>query len=84
MQMILENAIKHNIISEEKPLTVKIYDTQNYLVIENNLQKKSAIFDSNQIGLKNIKFRYEFLSNKKMEVISDDVRFVVKLPKLNQ
>src|SRR6266568_361479 len=70
LQMLLENAIKHNIVSDEKPLIVKIYDTEDYLIIENNLQKKSAMFDSNQIGLKNIQFRYEFLSKKKMEVTS--------------
>jgi LytS/YehU family sensor histidine kinase len=82
LQMLLENAIKHNIISEEKPLLVKIYDTGDYLVVENNLQKKSTMFDSNQIGLKNIQFRYEFLTRKKMEVTSDDSKFVVKLPKI--
>jgi len=82
LQMLLENAIKHNIVSDEKPLVVKIYDSDDYLIVENNLQKKSAMFDSNQIGLKNIQFRYEFLSRNKMEVISTEGKFIVKLPKL--
>src|SRR5690606_4484791 len=40
LQLLLENTIKHNVVSENRPLHIKIYEEGNYLVVENNLQKK--------------------------------------------
>jgi LytS/YehU family sensor histidine kinase len=83
LQILVENAIKHNIVSEDDPLTVKIYFDNGYLVVENNLQKKSIpVEHSAGVGLENICKRYEFLSNKKVEVSEDTDRFLVKLPLL--
>jgi len=80
LQMLVENAIKHNIISEENPLTIRIYQENNFIVVENNLQKKTVMSeDSPGIGLDNIQKRYEFLSDKKVEIIQNDL-FTVKLP----
>lgn len=80
MQMLIENAIKHNIISKKKPLTIRIYDEDNYLVVENNLQKKETKEYSSNVGLKNIQNRYGFLSGNKIEVIENDEIFKVKIP----
>jgi sensor histidine kinase YesM len=80
LQMLVENAIKHNIISEEHPLTIRIYSENGFIVVENDLRKKSVIqSESPGIGLENIIRRYEFLSDKKVEVAEGDV-FQVKLP----
>ncbi|MEO7988202.1 MAG: histidine kinase [Chryseolinea sp.] len=80
LQMLVENAIKHNIISEENPLTIRVYCQEDFLVIQNTLQKKTIMLeDSPGIGLDNIQKRYEFLSDKKVEVIQNDM-FTVKLP----
>jgi len=80
LQMLIENAIKHNIVSEENPLVIRIYQEADYLVVENNLQKKSVLTEESPgIGLENITRRYAFLSDKKVEIIQND-KFVVKLP----
>jgi sensor histidine kinase YesM len=81
LQMLIENAIKHNEISAEHPLKIEIYKQDGYVVVENTLQRKSSISpDSKGIGLSNIMNRYEFLSNKKVDVEEKDGKFVVKLP----
>ena len=80
-QMLIENAIKHNVISQEDPLTIRLYSTQNYLVVENNLQKKSVLReDSPGIGLDNIRKRYAFLSDQPIEVNQTEKLFSVRLP----
>lgn len=81
LQMLVENAIKHNVISEEHPLLVKVYERLGYLVVENNLQRKAILDeDSSGLGLENIKKRYEFLSDKSVEATESDSSFIVKLP----
>jgi LytS/YehU family sensor histidine kinase len=80
LQMLVENAIKHNVISAEQPLTIRIYSVEGYIVVENDLQKKSVVQGESQgIGLENISRRYEFLTDRKVEVIEGDT-FRVKLP----
>ena len=79
--MLVENAIKHNVISDEEPLTVKIYQADDMLVVEKNLQKKNILQEeSSGVGLENIKARYEMLSDKDVVVEEDDKLFKVKLP----
>ena len=80
LQMLVENAIKHNVISEQHPLTIRIYLKDDFVIVENDLNKKEIIQSESQgIGLENIMRRYEFLSDKKVEVTEGDV-FRVKLP----
>jgi len=82
LQLLLENAIKHNIISRHKPLTITITETNGMLEIVNNLQLKSSTEVSSQTGLNNIRKRYEYLTNKKVIVEEDENEFKVKIPLL--
>jgi len=80
LQMILENAIKHNVISAEKPLTVTISVKDNFLVISNNIQPKKNQPASTGIGLQNIGSRYHIISDRKIEIKITSEIYTVFLP----
>lgn len=84
LQLLLENAIKHNIVSMEHPLKVKIHQNEDVLIVSNNFQPKNKNeIESNGIGLENIKRRYELMSDKKPEIDETETEFSVKLPLLS-
>jgi LytS/YehU family sensor histidine kinase len=83
LQMLLENAIKHNSISVNKPLKVNIMEEDGYIVVKNNLQPKRSEIVSNKIGLENIKSRYKYLSDKEVLVEKSKEEFIVKIPVLS-
>jgi sensor histidine kinase YesM len=80
IQLLIENAVKHNVISKSKPLIIEINNDKNYLIIKNNLQKKDALEMSNQIGLNNINSRFEIIFNKSILIEESANYFTVKLP----
>jgi len=80
LQLLMENAIKHNIISSEKPLTIDVYAVNGTLVVSNNLQKKNQVFESTGIGLDNIRNRYKLLSDKIVNVTESSTSFTVSIP----
>jgi len=80
LQMLVENAIKHNTISEEKPLTIDIEEQDGYLVVSNTLSPRRSVEAENGIGLSNIKARYEFLTSKPMSYGPEEGKFVVRIP----
>lgn len=80
LQILMENAIKHNIVSSEKPLKIDVYAQNGRLVVNNNLQKKHQVNESTGIGLDNIRNRYKLLSDKKVEVIENGSNFTVSIP----
>jgi len=81
LQILFENAIKHNVISSSKPLIIKVLiNEEGKLIVENNLQKKKQIKDSTKFGLENIKNRYRFFSNEAVDVIATSTSFIVSLP----
>ena len=85
IQMLIENAIKHNIVSEEDPLRVKVFETGRFAVVENNLQLKTRRDEhSSGVGLENIRQRYEMLSKEKVLVEKDDYCFRVSIPLLTE
>lgn len=81
LQMLVENAIKHNIIADEQPLSIRIYKDETFVIVENNLQKKSIPTDeSTGAGLENIKKRYSFLSSESVRVEDNEHSFKVSVP----
>jgi LytS/YehU family sensor histidine kinase len=80
VQMLIENAVKHNVISKKKNLNVRIFTQGDYLVVDNNLQKKSEKLYSSGMGLKNIKSRYSYITDKEIFVYESYEDFTVKIP----
>jgi two-component system, LytTR family, sensor kinase len=85
LQMLVENAVKHNVVSSDNPLSVNIYtDDSGYLIVSNNLQRKNALVKSNGVGLNNIIQRYELLGDRKVIVTEAEEKFTVKVPMLQE
>ena len=81
LQMLVENAVKHNIISKSKPLTIRIYTVDNtWIVVENNLQKKLSDAPSTKFGLQSIINRYAMIANLKVLVEETDQVYRVSIP----
>ena len=79
--MLVENAVKHNVLSRNKPLLIDIFTTTgNKLVVSNNLQVRSVKGPSNKIGLDNIKAKYSLLNHHGFQVLQDTKNFSVVLP----
>lgn len=79
LQLLLENVVKHNMATSTKTLNVKVYQSENHIVVENNLQPRNTI-QRNGIGLENIKKRYELLTDQKVEIQKNNEIFCVKIP----
>jgi hypothetical protein len=84
LQLLLENTIKHNVVSEGNPLKVTIKEENGYLVITNNYNPKTTIEQGTRVGLKNIIDRYNLITLKKVSVEKQAEKFTVKLPLLTQ
>jgi len=84
LQLLLENTIKHNVVSETKPLHIKIYFENSYLIVENNLQKKEILQERKGVGLQNIVNRYALISERKVLVEETQTEFKVKIPILTK
>jgi len=84
LQLLLENTIKHNVVSEENPLKVVITEEDGYLVVSNNFNPKTVLEKGTKVGLKNIIERYHLITLKKVTVDKIENQFRVKLPLLTQ
>ena len=82
LQMLIENAIKHNEVSSEFPLTIQIRSVNNKIEVSNNIQLRSSPEVSCKTGLKNIKERYKFFSSEQVEIEETKHAFTVRLPLL--
>ncbi len=84
IQMLIENAIKHNEVSRSKPLNVSVFmDGNQSIVVQNNLQVKNTIGQSTKTGLANIKKRYSYLANREIEISTADNLYKVFIPVIN-
>ncbi len=84
IQILVENAIKHNTISKTHPLQIEIYvENGKSIVVKNNLQLKKVLEKSTQTGLKNIKKRYAYLSKNQIDIITTAQNFMVAVPLLH-
>lgn len=84
LQLLLENGIKHNFATSTKPLHIKIYSENGFLLIENNLQQREQVKESAGIGLSNIVQRYALLTKNNVFIEKSEDFFKVKIPMLTQ
>lgn len=82
LQILIENAIKHNSTSPSQPLSVYIVDRGNALVVSNKLQPRVAANPSAGIGLHNLEQRYRLTANKDISIVHDATTFSVAIPLL--
>lgn len=84
LQLLVENCIKHNVVSLEKPLHIRIYEKDGLIVVENPVQPKYGDNHSLGVGLKNIDLRYSHLLNKHISIINQNNMFQIKLPLIHE
>jgi LytS/YehU family sensor histidine kinase len=83
LQLLLENAIKHNEASQDLPLFIQILQKENELWVSNSFQPKSTLKENSPgIGLNNIRMRYTLLSDRQIDVTQNENEFLVRLPLL--
>jgi len=95
IQLLVENAIKHNIITQEKPLAIDIFNDEKFIIVKNNLQIKKTIKENrdeknrdSHVGLENIKLRYKYISKEDVIILNPETsnketepkEFIVKIP----
>jgi len=84
LQLLVENCIKHNVVSQSKPLHIRIYSSGNNIIIENPVQPKMTPEDSLGVGLDNIMMRYKHLLERDIEINSNKDIFQIKLPLIHE
>ena len=84
LQLLLENTVKHNVVSEQRPLHIRIFIQDDYLVVENDYQKKQILDDRQGVGLQNIINRYAIITNRKVRIEETEKVFAVKIPVLTK
>ncbi|MBS1682193.1 MAG: histidine kinase [Bacteroidetes bacterium] len=82
LQMLIDNAVKHNVVHERSPLSIDIYDENDFLRIRNNKQPRKQIDHSTKLGLKQLVQLYSFLTDKAVTITDHEHFFEVKLPLL--
>jgi two-component system LytT family sensor kinase len=82
LQVLLENAFKHNVIEVARPLNIHVYTENNYLVVRNNIQVRKQVEDSNQQGLENLNKLYQYQAGKPIVIENTDAFFTIKVPLL--
>jgi cbb3-type cytochrome oxidase subunit 3 len=81
LQLLVENAVKHNVVSMSRPLSISIVETADgFIEVKNNVQKKLNIEKGTGFGLSSLVSRYELLTDKKVEIIETDNTFLVRIP----
>lgn len=80
LQLLIENATKHNIVSAEEPLRIELSTSGRTLSVVNNLQPRTSIHPSTGLGLANIRQQYADITSREIEITRTDSQFIVKLP----
>jgi LytS/YehU family sensor histidine kinase len=80
LQLLVENATKHNIVSAEQPLHINIYTNEGYIIVRNVLQLRTHGQPSTRLGLTNISQQYHDITGMDIIIEKTDTEFIIKLP----
>ena len=80
LQLLVENAIKHNAVSYKNPLAIAIYDLGDVLIVENDFRPRLTLDSHSGTGLYNLDRRYRLVSDKKILITRDSSKFKVEIP----
>jgi LytS/YehU family sensor histidine kinase len=80
VQLLVENALKHNVITRENPLTISILVENNFLWVKNEIKPKVHFESGTKVGLNNIMERYRLLTSMPVKILKEANRFEVGLP----
>lgn len=80
VQILIENAIKHNMVSAENPLTIDVFIENGYVVVSNNILPRPVPADSTGMGLKGLTEKYAIITGKKIIIEQTEKKFTVKVP----
>jgi len=83
LQPLVDNAIKHNQLTKEEPLCIRIFQQGDWVIVENNVQLKNHVLESNKMGLINLEERYRILNQAIPQVIQTETAFTVKIKLIN-
>ncbi|MCW8980401.1 MAG: 2TM domain-containing protein [Altibacter sp.] len=84
LQLLLENAVKHNQVTPERKLFITIYEEDGNLVVKNNVQPKQVVKESSGVGLRNIRQRYYLLTDRPVTIREDHKEFSIAIPMLTK
>lgn len=84
LQLLLENAVKHNMVTPSKKLFITIAEKDGMLTVSNNLQPKQILKKSSGVGLQNIRQRYQLLTERSIDIREDNNQFSVSIPMLTK
>ena len=77
LQLLLENAVKHNVVTPSRPLRITVREEDGFLVVANNLQEKQVVKKSSGVGLQNIQQRYALLTERRLRISRSETEFRV-------
>lgn len=80
LQLLMENVVKHNEISNDRPLYVDVFDENYHLVVKNKLQRRTGPVESTHTGLSNLNGRFKLHMDKELKISKDNAHFIVKIP----
>ncbi|MFK5974472.1 MAG: 2TM domain-containing protein [Flavobacteriaceae bacterium] len=84
LQLLLENAVKHNVVTADRPLHIKVTEEDGKLVVSNNVQEKQVVKKGSGVGLQNIRQRYGILTDRQVVINKTKEEFIVQLPILTK
>lgn len=83
LQILIENVIKHNVISSEFPLVIEVSNDENHIIVSNGIHLKADVITSHEIGIKNLQARYRYLTSREVIISKTANKFEVKVPLLD-